>query len=50
MEGIDYRALKGPGQLKAPINIVSRRGDPATVVRNFLSSIRRTKGTLAHPK
>lgn len=46
MEGIDCRALKVSGQLKAPINIVSRRGDPAAVVRNFLSSVRRTKGAL----
>ena len=46
MEGIDYRTLKGSAQLKAPINIVSRRGDPAAVVRNFLSSVRRTKGAL----
>jgi DNA-binding transcriptional LysR family regulator len=47
MEGIDYRSLKGTGRLKAPINIVSRRGDPAAVVRNFLNSVRRTKGSLA---
>jgi DNA-binding transcriptional LysR family regulator len=47
MEGIDYRPLKGAGRLKAPINIVSRRGDPAAVVRNFLNAVKRTKGSRA---
>ncbi|MBT1517189.1 LysR family transcriptional regulator [Bradyrhizobium sp. SRL28] len=50
MEGIVYHPLKGSGLLKAPINLVSRRGDPAAVVRNFLNAIRRAKGTLADPK
>jgi DNA-binding transcriptional LysR family regulator len=46
MEGIAYRDLKGVGQLKAVVNIVSRRSDTSAVVRNFLSSVRRTKGAL----
>lgn len=46
MEGIAYRDLKGVGQLKAVVNIVSRRIDTSAVVRNFLSSVRRTKGAL----
>ena len=50
MEGVVYHPLKGSARLKAPINIVSRRGDPAAVVRNFLDSVRRAKGTLADAK
>jgi DNA-binding transcriptional LysR family regulator len=50
MEGVVYHPLKGPGQLKAPINIVSRRGDSAAVVRNFLHLVRRARGALADAK
>ena len=43
MEGVTYRGLKGATQLRAILNIVSRRGDPSAVARNFLNSVRRTK-------
>jgi len=43
MDGITYRRLKGAAQLKAVLNLVSRRDDHSAVVRNFLSSVRQTK-------
>jgi len=43
MEGVSYRALKGPVQPRAALNLASRRGDPSTVVRHFLRTASRTK-------
>jgi DNA-binding transcriptional LysR family regulator len=41
MEGVVYRALKGP-QPKAVLKLASRRGDPSAVVRQFVSLVRKT--------
>jgi len=40
MEGVSYRALKGSAQPRALLNLLSRRGDPSGVVRQFLQSTR----------
>jgi DNA-binding transcriptional LysR family regulator len=40
IDGVAYRRLKGGAQLTAPLNMVSRRGDPSAVVRHFLSLVR----------
>jgi DNA-binding transcriptional LysR family regulator len=40
IEGVAFRRLKGAAQLKAPLSISSRRGDPSPVVRNFLNLAR----------
>jgi len=42
LDGVAYRPLKGSGQPKAPLNLVSRGGDPSAVVRQFLSFVNRT--------
>lgn len=45
MDGIVYRGLKGPPQLKAVLCLASRRGDPSVVVRNFLNLVKRAART-----
>jgi DNA-binding transcriptional LysR family regulator len=35
IDGVAYRRLKGAAQLKVPLVLVSRRGDPSTVVQQF---------------
>ena len=40
MDGMVYRRLKGPAQVKAILNLVSRRGDPSAVVKHFLNLVR----------
>jgi DNA-binding transcriptional LysR family regulator len=45
MDGVAYRRLKGAVQPKAALNLASRRSDPSTVVRNFLSLVRRAAKT-----
>jgi DNA-binding transcriptional LysR family regulator len=40
MDGVVYCRLKGPVQPKAILNLASRRGDPSSVVRNFLNLVR----------
>jgi DNA-binding transcriptional LysR family regulator len=42
MEGVVYRRLDGPVQLKSILNIVSRRGDPSPLVRRFLGLVKRS--------
>ena len=42
IEGVVYRRLKHPKQLKIPLNLVSRRGDPSAVVTQFLKLAKRT--------
>ena len=42
MDGVAYRRLKGPVQPKAPLNLVSRRGDSSSVVRHFLNLTRQS--------
>ena len=41
LDGVAYRRLKGATQPKAPLNLVSRRGDPSAVVRQFLNLVKR---------
>jgi len=41
-EGIVYRPLKGPTRLMIPLNLLSRRGDPSAVVRQFRMLAKRT--------
>jgi len=40
MDGMVYRRLQGPAQLKAILYLVSRRGDPSAVVRHFLQLVK----------
>ena len=42
IEGVVYRRLKRAKQLKIPLNLVSRRGDPSAVVTQFLKLAKRT--------
>ena len=42
IEGVVYRRLKSAKQLKIPLNLVSRRGDPSAVVAQFLKLAKRT--------
>jgi DNA-binding transcriptional LysR family regulator len=42
MDGVVYRSLKGHAQPKAVLNLVSRRGDPSAVVKQFVGLVRRT--------
>src|SRR5438132_808802 len=42
LEGVAFRRLKGATQLKAPLNLAYRRGDPSSVVRQFLKLAKRT--------
>jgi DNA-binding transcriptional LysR family regulator len=41
IDGVAYRRLEGASRLTAPLNLVSRRGDPSTVVRHFLELTRK---------
>jgi DNA-binding transcriptional LysR family regulator len=40
LDGVIYCRLKGPAQPKAILNLASRRGDPSSVVSNFLNLVR----------
>jgi DNA-binding transcriptional LysR family regulator len=46
IEGLAFRRLKDAAQLKAPLSLASRRGDPSPVVRQFLRLAKRTAKTL----
>jgi DNA-binding transcriptional LysR family regulator len=46
IDGIVYRRLKNAAELKSPLNLVSRRGDAAAVVRQFLRLAKRTAKNL----
>jgi DNA-binding transcriptional LysR family regulator len=41
IDGVTYRRLKAPIQLKSPLQVASRRGDPSAVVGHFLGLARR---------
>jgi DNA-binding transcriptional LysR family regulator len=41
MEGVVYRRISGRTQPKALLNLASRRGDASTVVRQFISLVRK---------
>ena len=47
LDGVSYRRLTGAPRLKAPLNLVSRRGDPSPVVRQFLNMVRRAAKDVA---
>jgi len=40
VDGVLYRPFEDRTQLKAVLNLVSRRGDPSAVVRRFLNLVR----------
>jgi DNA-binding transcriptional LysR family regulator len=42
IEGLVFRPLKGVPQLKQPLGLAFRRGDPSPVVRHFLNLAKRT--------
>ena len=42
VDGVAYRRLKGTTQLKVPLNLTSRRGEPSAVVRQFRTLAKRT--------
>lgn len=41
LDGVTYRPLAAGTRLLAPLNVVSRRGEPSEVVRAFLRAVRR---------
>jgi DNA-binding transcriptional LysR family regulator len=41
LDGVSYRRLTGAPGLKAPLNLLSRRGDGSAVVRQFINLVRR---------
>lgn len=41
LDGVTYRPLAAGTRLAAPLNVVSRRGEPSEVVRAFLKAVRR---------
>ena len=45
LDGLAYRRLSGAPKLKAPLNLLSRRGDPSPVLRQFLNMVRRAAKT-----
>jgi DNA-binding transcriptional LysR family regulator len=51
MDGLAYRRLRSPVRLVAPLILLSRRGDPAAVVKNFVllvkHAVRRLQGAHA---
>lgn len=42
LDGVAYRPLKGHTQPKAPLNLVSRRGDPSATIQQFVNFVRRS--------
>lgn len=42
IEGVAFRRLRGTPQLRVPLELVSRRGDPSPVVRQFVKWAKRT--------
>lgn len=47
LAGVVYRRFRGAIQPKAPLNLVSRRGDPSAVVRQFLNLVKRALKTFS---
>lgn len=41
LDGVSYRRLSGAPRLKAPLNLLSRRGDGSAVARQFINMVRR---------
>jgi DNA-binding transcriptional LysR family regulator len=41
MDGVSYCHLKDGARLTAPLNLVSRRGDPSAAVGHFLSLVKK---------
>ncbi len=46
IDGVKYRRLDGSIAPKALLSIAARRGEPSTVVRQFLSIVRKVSNTL----
>lgn len=42
IDGVVYRRLEAPPQLRAVLNLASRRGDASVIVRRFIAIVRRT--------
>ena len=42
VDGVAFRRLRGAGQIKIPLNLVSRRGDASAAVRQFRTLAKRT--------
>src|SRR5262245_13668770 len=40
IDGVAYRRLKGSDQLRIPLDLASRRGDPSAVVRHFVKLVK----------
>ncbi|HEV7877876.1 MAG TPA: LysR family transcriptional regulator [Bradyrhizobium sp.] len=47
MEGVTYRALKGPNRPKATLRLASRRGDHSAVVKQFINFVRKEANDFA---
>ena len=47
VDGVTYRRLKGSAQLKAPLLLTSRRGDPSAVVGQFVNLVKRTAASFS---
>jgi len=47
IDGVAYRQLKDGAKLTAPLNLVSRRGDPSAVIRHFLSLVKNAAKSFA---
>ncbi|WP_247298670.1 MULTISPECIES: LysR family transcriptional regulator [unclassified Bradyrhizobium] len=47
MEGVVYRAIKGPIRPKATLKLASRRGDQSAVVKQFINFVRKEAKDLA---
>jgi precorrin-6x reductase len=45
IEGVAYRRLKGAAQLRVPLALISRRGDPSAVVQQFRKLAKRIAKT-----
>ncbi len=41
LDGVSYRRLTGAPRLKAPLNLISRRGDTSAVARQFINLVKR---------
>jgi hypothetical protein len=51
LDGVLYRPLASGSQLKAPLNLISRRNDGSPVLRNLLKMVAGTpKATVANDR
>jgi DNA-binding transcriptional LysR family regulator len=47
MDGVVYRAIRGPVQPSAALNLATRKGDGSAVVRQFVNQVKKTAKELA---